>query len=195
MFIAEGYEIPKETIGYEEYFYVKKGMVAQRALPYNEVKTEYILFLDDDVYLPEKAVEDLYNRMMSLGADVIAPDTFPNYKRNRKTKLKMALIGKSYARKSDGWAYKALRNGGYSYNEDPVEKTCLSQLNAGPCFFCSKEVFLSIHFEEELWLDSSPYALPEDQVMFYKFYKYGYKILTAFDTGIIHLDHLLKNIT
>ena len=37
VYIAEGYSIPKETIGKEQYIYVKKGMVAQRALPYDEV--------------------------------------------------------------------------------------------------------------------------------------------------------------
>ena len=42
VYIAEGYAIPEETIGNEEYIYVKKGMVAQRALPYDEVDTEYI---------------------------------------------------------------------------------------------------------------------------------------------------------
>ena len=59
VYIAEGYAIPRETIGREQYIYVKKGMVAQRALRYDEVETEYILFLDDDVYLPDHAVESL----------------------------------------------------------------------------------------------------------------------------------------
>ena len=49
VYIAEGYPIPTETIGIEQYIYVKKGMVAQRALSYDEIETEYILFLDDDV--------------------------------------------------------------------------------------------------------------------------------------------------
>ena len=31
VYIPEGYAIPKETIGIEQYIYVKKGMVAQRA--------------------------------------------------------------------------------------------------------------------------------------------------------------------
>ena len=31
VYIAEGYPLPKETIGIEQYIYVKKGMVAQRA--------------------------------------------------------------------------------------------------------------------------------------------------------------------
>ena len=57
VYIAEGYYIPKETIGKEQYIYVKKGMVAQRALPYDEVDTEYILFLDDDLSFPENTVE------------------------------------------------------------------------------------------------------------------------------------------
>ena len=37
VYIAEGYSIPKETVGIEQYVYVKKGMVAQRALSYDEV--------------------------------------------------------------------------------------------------------------------------------------------------------------
>ena len=48
VYIAEGYPVPAETVGIERYVYVKKGMVAQRALRYDEVDTEYMLFLDDD---------------------------------------------------------------------------------------------------------------------------------------------------
>ena len=59
VYIAEGYPFPKETCGKEKYVYVPKGMVAQRALRYEEVQTEYILFLDDDMYLPPSLAEDL----------------------------------------------------------------------------------------------------------------------------------------
>ena len=48
VYIAEGYPLPEETIGKEQYVYVRKGMVAQRALRYDEIDTEYILFLDDE---------------------------------------------------------------------------------------------------------------------------------------------------
>ena len=63
VYIAEGYPIPKETCGKEKYVYVPKGMVAQRALNYDEVQTEYILFLDDDMYLPPSLAEDLFKAM------------------------------------------------------------------------------------------------------------------------------------
>jgi len=189
VYIAESYAIPKETIGKEQYIYVKKGMVAQRALPYKEVDTEFILFLDDDVYLPETAVEQLYRYLVDNGADVISPDVFPNADRPWWSKLTMAVSGRMMARKDDGrWGYKVMRNAGYSYNSHPKPGVYWSQTNAGPCFFCSKENFLKIHFEEELWMDQVKYALGDDQVMFYKMYLSGLKQLTWFHSGIRHLD-------
>lgn len=189
IYIAEGYPMPKETIGIERYVYVKKGMVAQRALPYNEVNTEYMLFLDDDVYLPPTGVETLFNEMIEHNAQVISPCTFSNHKVPWKSKMIQSLMGKEVTRLfSDRWAYKVLRTGGFSYNNNPVKPVYESTTNAGPCFFCRKSDFLKIRYEEELWLDETPYALPDDQVMFYKMHLCGLKILTSFDSGIIHLD-------
>lgn len=188
-YIAEGYEIPKETIDIEQYVYVKKGMVAQRALPYNEVKTEYILFLDDDVYLPPNGVERLYNALIEHNANVISPDVFPNAERPFLSSLMMAISGRMVARHDDGkWGYKVMRNSGYSYNKNPRQSVYRSQTNAGPCFFCSKKDFLSINFQDELWMDNLTYALGDDQVMFYKMHISGLKVLTIYDSGIVHLD-------
>ena len=188
-YIAEGYEIPKETIDIEQYVYVKKGMVAQRALPYNEVKTEYILFLDDDVYLPPNGVERLYNALVEHNANVISPDVFPNAERSFLSSWMMAISGRMVARRDDGkWGYKVMRNSGYSYNKNPRQSVYRSQTNAGPCFFCSKKDFLSINFQDELWMDNLTYALGDDQVMFYKMHLSGLKVLTIYDSGIVHLD-------
>lgn len=189
VYIADGYPLPKETVGVEEYVYVKKGMVAQRALRYDEVDTEYILFLDDDVYLPDDGVENLYKHLIACGADVISPDVFPNSERSTLAKWMMAISGRMVARRDDGqWGYKVMRNAGYSYNSNPKPGAYWSQTNAGPCFFCSKENFLKIHFEDEKWMDSLKYAQGDDQVMFYKMYLSGLKQLTLFHGGIRHLD-------
>lgn len=189
VYIAEGYPIPKETIGIEEYHYVPKGMVAQRALQYDEVQTEYCLFLDDDVYLPPDAVEKMYRELLKHDAQVISPCTFNNHEMPVRSKLIKTFTGKEVCRIwEDKWAFKVLRTAGFSYNNNPIKPVYESQSNAGPCFFCRKEDFLKISFQEELWLDEAPYALPEDQVMFYKMYKKGLKVLTTFDTGIVHLD-------
>lgn len=188
IYLAEGYEIPPETCGLEKYVYVKKGMVAQRALQYDEVDSEYILFLDDDVYLPPDAVEKMFNALNDNKIDVIAANTFDNHKHGLKTKIFHALTGKMIPLNSDKWAFKVLLSGGTAYNSNPKHDFYLSQTNAGPCFLCRKEDFLKINFDEEKWLDETPYALPEDQVMFYKMYRKGLKMGTLFNSGIVHLD-------
>ena len=189
VYIAEGYPIPKETIGKEEYIYVKKGMVAQRALPYDEVDTEYILFLDDDLFFPENTVERMMSLLQQEHADVISPDIFPNSSRSLPAEIMMRLSGRMCARRNDDyWGYKVMRNSGYSYNASPRKEVYRSQTNAGACFLCSKENFKKILFEQELWLDKVEYALGDDQVMFYKMYLQGLKILTWYKHGFVHLD-------
>ena len=189
VYIAEGYPVPAETIGIERYVYVKKGMVAQRALRYDEVDTEYMLFLDDDVYLAPDSVSVLYSQLVENKADVISPDVFDNASRPKYAGAMMTMSGRMRPRKDDGlWGYKVMRTAGYSYNSNPVKPTYRSQTNAGPCFFCSKSAFLRTRFEEELWLDDCQYPLGEDQVMFYKMHLFGMKVLTSYNSGIKHLD-------
>lgn len=188
VYIAEGYPLPEETIGKERYIYVKKGMVAQRALPYHEVETEYILFLDDDLAFPPNTVEEMFKQLQVHNADVISPDIFPNAERSFKAELLMTLSARMRARRCDKtWGYKVMRNSGYSYNKHP-QKVMRSQTNAGAAFLCKKENFVKIHFEEELWMDEMPYALGDDQVMYYKMHLKGLKILTWYTHGFVHLD-------
>ena len=72
VYLAEGYEKPKETIGKESIIYCKKGMIAQRSLSFDEIDTEYILFLDDDIELAPESVEWASQNMLVLGIVVIA---------------------------------------------------------------------------------------------------------------------------
>lgn len=189
VYIAEGYALPAETVNREQYVYVKKGMVAQRALQYKEVKTEYILFLDDDVYLPPTGVETLYHELQQYKGDVISPYVFYNHKKSIKEKLRLAVFGREFCRLfGNRWGFKVLSTAGFSYINNPKKAVYESQTNAGPCFLCRKEDFLNIKYEDELWLDEAPYAFPDDQVMFYKMYLNGLKILTSYDSGIVHLD-------
>lgn len=189
VYIAEGYPLPSETVGVERYVYVKKGMVAQRALSYNEVDTEFILFLDDDVYLPPTGVETLYHELQQYKGDVISPYVFYNHKKSIKDKIRLTVFGREVCRLfGNRWGFKVLPTAGFSYINNPKKAVYESQTNAGPCFLCRKEDFLHIKYEDELWLDEAPYAFPEDQVMYYKMYLNGFKILTSYDSGIVHLD-------
>lgn len=188
VYIAEGYEIPKETIGIEEYIYVKKGMVAQRALPYVEIDTEYVLFLDDDVYLPEDAVEKLYSGLCDLQGDCIAADTFHNQNMTMKNKLMAFISNWVYPRKDDTWAFKVQRNASFSYNNAPSKDVYLSQSAAGPASFWKMSAFRAIHFEDEKWLDYFGFAYGDDLLCFYKLYLNGFRLLVHYNSGVIHLD-------
>ena len=189
VYIAEGYPLPKETAGVERYVYVRKGMVAQRALPYDEVKTEYMICLDDDLEFPSNTVECMFQLLHKYNADIISPDIFPNAQRSISSELMMTLSGRMRARRHDNmWGYKIMRTAGYSYNKN-IQKECyLSQTNAGACFLCKKSDFLKIRFDEELWMDSMSYALGDDQVMYYKMYCNGLKQLTWYNHQFVHLD-------
>jgi glycosyltransferase involved in cell wall biosynthesis len=189
VYIAEGYALPKETCGRERYVYVKKGMVAQRALQYDEIKTEWILFLDDDVEIPKDGVANAFRLLSEHNADVIAPDTFEHTKIPVSVKLKMAVLLSAIPRfwsKTKGYTITIF--GSYCYNPYRSVRIGCSTTNAGPAFLCRKQDFLNVHFENDLWLDKSPYAIPEDQVMFYKMHLNGLKILTQYHSGWLHLD-------
>lgn len=101
VYIAEGYPLPKETIGIEQYVYVKKGMIAQRALPYKEVDTEYILLLDDDLYLAPDAVERMYNGMTNNSGDVMCANVFPNHEASFSEKLRWIFFVGTFPMKSN----------------------------------------------------------------------------------------------
>lgn len=188
VYIADGYPIPKESMGIEKYIYVKKGMVAQRALQYKEITSEYILFLDDDVFLPYDASQKMLEYLTEYEAEIISPDVFHNAERSIINQIIMSIPGRMLAHKNQTWGYKVMRNSGYSYNTLITKPIYKSQTNAGPCFMCSKNTFLKTHFEDEIWLDKVPYPIGEDQAMFYKMYLNGYKQLTWYNSGVIHLD-------
>lgn len=188
VYIAEGYEIPRETIGIEEYIHVPKGMIAQRALPYNEVNTEFVLFLDDDILLESNAVEKLYKSLVEHNGDCIAADIFKNQDLPLIHKIRAFASNMAYPRKDDNWAFKIQRNASFSYNNQPSKVVYKSQSAAGAASLWKINVFRSINFHDELWLDKMGFAYGDDLLMFYKLYINGYKLLIHYDSGITHLD-------
>jgi len=189
VYLAEGYEIPKETVGIEEIIRVKKGMVAQRALQYDEVDTEWILFLDDDISIVSDGVERMFIDTITNQADVCAFDGFPRQDISVKQRIAMALLLSSipWPGKSK-YGYRVNWIGTDMYNPCSKKDIAWSTTNSGNGFICRKKDFLKIHFDEDVWLDQAPYAIPEDKVMFYKMHLMGLKILTHYNSGFTHLD-------
>ena len=91
VYIAEGYDLPKETIGIEEYIRTPKGMITQRSLPFEEIDTEYILFCDDDMYLPPLLVEKMFEGLEKQSGDSIAVNIFNEHELHPIKRLALFL--------------------------------------------------------------------------------------------------------
>lgn len=187
VYIPYGYKLPTETIGIEEYIRCDKGMVAQRSLPFNEITSEYILFLDDDLSFQNDFVKKLFDGLLSYSGDCISPNIYPHHQEKFINKVRDFFGGTRPHFRKD-WAFLIRKDGHYSYNFKPKKDVLLTQSGAGACCLCKKSAFQAIHFEDERWLEETGYAFGEDQVFFYKLYVYGFKVLTSFNAKIIHLD-------
>ena len=188
IYIAEGNEQPNLTVGKEEYLWVPKGMMSQRALPYDEITSDCILMLDDDVQLAPDSAEKMLRAMVEYNADCVGADVFQNHRMPLKTKVYAALTNLVFPRWSRKWAFKIRRNGSFSYNARPKSNFYWSQSCGGPAMLWRKEALLKIHLEDERWLDKLGFAYGDDQLETYKLHANTGRLGVLYDAGITNLD-------
>ena len=188
VYIAEGYSRPQFTVGREEYIWVKKGMMAQRLLPYDNIDSDCILMLDDDVVLQPDSAEKLLNALETHSADCVGADTFKNHDMSVGMQIYAALTNLVFPHRSNKWAFKIHRNGSFSYNNHPTKEFYWSQSCAGNAILWRKGVYNQLHFEDEMWLDEFPFAYGDDMLETYKLYKNGFKLGVRCNSGIEHRD-------
>ena len=176
VYIAEGYVIPDFRVGKEEYVVVPKGMARQRILPYDEISSDCILLLDDDVRLGETAAERLLKTLTEHQADCVGADTFRNQDMSWKQKVAAFLLGGVYPHSNEHWAFCVLPTGAFSYNKKPQPRFYLSESCAGPASLWRKESFLALHLEDELWLEELGFPYGEDLVTFHKLAINGFRL-------------------
>lgn len=189
IFIAEGYEKPDFRSADEEYEWVKKGMVSQRLLPYYDIRSDYILMLDDDVALQPDSMEKLLKSIKENDVDLIGADTFRNHRLPLKTKIKAAVSNLVFPHFSQKWAFKIHKNGSFSYINNPEKDFYPSQSCAGNAMLWKTASYKQLRMQDELWLDDLPFAYGDDMLESYKVYKNGMKLGVVFDSGITHLDN------
>ena len=188
IYIAEGYSRPEYTIGREEYVWVKKGMVAQRIQPYNEITSDVIFMLDDDVRLASDSAERMLKAIEEYQADCVGADTFKNHNMPVVKKIYAALTNLVFPHWSNKWAFKIHHNGSFSYNNCPTKSFYWSQSCAGNAVMLRMSIYRQLHFEDELWLDDMPFAYNDDMVESYKIYKNGFRLGVLYDAGCEHLN-------
>lgn len=189
VYIAEGYECPDWRVGDEEYIYVKKGMVAQRALRYDEVQTDLLLLLDDDVELADDSAERMLKAMAENGADCVGADTFRNQDMPLWQKLYAIATNLVFPHWDKKWAFKIHGNGSFSYLKSaPTCQMLPAQYLAGPCTMWQKKIVQRLHWEDEVWMDDMEFSYMDDTVLTYKLHVHGGKMLLLYNAEVKHLN-------
>lgn len=194
--LPKGYDPPQEKLGYERFAFSEKGMIKQRLFAFNDANTPYILLLDDDVEFEPAFIEKLYNTMTTAQADCCIAKMKNNAENGSKIKQNIfQLIGSTvYKNTNDQFYYKINLCGGFIINTGyDSNRPVYSQTGHGSHCFAKTDALKDIHFEDELWLEDSGYALPDDQVMFYKLYLKNHSISVCLNTYFCHLDAAITN--
>ncbi|MCH5330732.1 MAG: glycosyltransferase [Alistipes sp.] len=188
VYIAEGAPLPEYRIGKEEYVWVGRGMMSQRLRRYDEIGSDCILMLDDDVSLQPDSVAAMLTALAENDADCVGADTFGMHERPLAAKIYAALTNFVFPHCDDRWAFKIRRNGSFSYNRSPKAGFLLSQSCAGNAMLWRKSTYDKLRFEDELWLDEFAFAYGDDMLESYKVHKNGFRLGVVYDSGIVHLD-------
>ncbi len=190
--LPEGYKEPKEQLGYEKFVHSKKGMVAQRLYGLYQTDAEYILFCDDDISFSSDYIQKLYKPMKEGKADITVGPLLEFFPRKSLKGLRPILTSETMPTLFNKHKYThILRGSGWSYNRinlDNCNEYYETESAAWTNFFIKREVMLALDFEKELWLDKFGYAALDDQTMFYKLYKMGYKTLVVTNATYCHED-------
>ena len=189
--LPEGYELPRQRLGWETFYFSPKGMVAQRTYGVSVCKTKYAFICDDDVNFESDFIEKLHEPLaQNLGSLSVAPlYSFLPEKGYRS--VVSALLGGAMPTvlHKDNYCF-VLRGTGYSYTRHlkKENKYYFTQSAAGTCFYANIDDLKKVHFESELWIDKNGYSSMEDQVMFYKAHLMGYRTVVVTDAAYVHAD-------
>ncbi len=188
VYIAKGHPRPEFTVGKEEYVWVKKGMVAQRALKYNEITSDCILMSDDDVELSPDSAECMLKAMEEYGADAVGADVFRNHKMSLPVKVYAGIVNLVFPHWGSKWAFKVRRNGSFSYYNRPTKPFYWSQSCGGPAVLWRKDALAMTRLEDEIWLDGLGFAYGDDMLESYKLHSNGGRLGVLYDSGVTNLD-------
>lgn len=193
IFLAEGYSPPKERMGREQFIYTRKGMWHQRCFGMEYAASqpdaaEYQLVLDDDVAFDCDFVENNVSLMGSLRADIIVPRVGQLNPTQRT--LLYAFLGSQFTKRNSSYWNEITATAGHTLRPLADDEEALPTQSAPfNGFFIKSQAIGELKLRDESWLDDATYALPDDQVFFYKAYLAGVKAYYCPGIVLRHLDH------
>ena len=155
-------------------------------MPFDEIDTEWILFLDDDIVIPVDGVARLFKAADDMSADCISADH--EFVGGVVNNLKRCIVMGWWPHSDDATAFKVGKNGEYTYLRHPGRKVMASECVFGGCFLVRKCAHLATRLDEERWLDRFGYTIHDELVYAKKLLGNGYQIACCFVEDLQHLD-------
>lgn len=189
--LPEGYALPEQQLGWETFYFSKKGMVAQRTYGLSVCKTKFAFFCDDDVNFGSDFIEKLHEPLAEgIGSLSVAPLYSFLPEKGVKTIVSAVTAGAIPTVFHKENYCTVLRGTGYSFNRNlkKEKKYYTTKSAAGTCFYANIDDLKKVQFEQETWIDKNGHASLEDQVMFYKAYLMGFKTIVVTNAYYVHAD-------
>lgn len=190
--LPEGYALPKERLGWEEFVFCPKSMVGQRLEALKYIDSEYTLFLDDDISFEPDFVDQLLKPLDAGNYDCSTGPLFSFFPASTMGKIAGTLTASvSISLFRRDMYVKILRSGGWSYHtfDTDVEHYYPTESFAWTCFMIRTQVMRNLRMEDEqVWLERFGYAYGDDRVMAYKLNKLGYKACVVSNALYEHND-------
>lgn len=186
-----GYEPPTQRLGYEEYIHTNKGMWNQRIygmIYCHEQKnhSDFLLICDDDISFDSDFVETLMQYSQEYKADLMIP--LPNIKWNMIKQIKGVFLGMNSINSSSPFRVSIKSNGSSTRNDSLTTNVNPTQSGNFQCFLMRTDIVSKMNLKDELWLDHTRYAWPDDQVFFYKAFLQNMGVYSCRYPCHIHLD-------
>lgn len=189
--LPNGYEKPKEQLGWEKFYYSEKGMVHQRTYGFSICKTPYALVCDDDVSFDADFVDLVSKPVLNGTASISAGPLYSFLPKPGFQTILCCATASAYPTVFNRQNYCTfLPSTGYSFNRhlDDNKEFYYTQGIAGTCFFVNIEDVKKVNVAEEAWVDAHGYSAMEDGALIYKAYLMGYKICVVPAAKYIHHD-------
>lgn len=151
-----------------------------------EKPPKYLLVCDDDVEFPENFVEQLVNKSEAHNADVMNP--IRDVRLGLKTRIFHFLIGGRIESSRSEYKISIRPNCSFAVNNELKNDVNPTQSGHFPCFLMKTSMTHALKLRDEMWLDETRYAWPDDQVFFYKAFILGFNIMSCKTPIFKHLD-------
>ena len=190
--LPEGFDLPKERLGWETFVFCSKSMIQQRIEALKYIDSEYTLFLDDDIEFDSGFIDKLLKPLECGMYDCATGPLFSFFPTSTAGKIIGTLTASvSISLFHRDMYVKVLRSGGWSYHtfDTTEERYYPTESFAWTCFLIRTEVMRKLHMEDEkIWLERFGYAAGDDRIMAYKLIKLGYKACIVSNALYQHND-------